>query len=174
MAAAPDGVKYVKLGGQGTASYAEAVRSQHGVVLRPVEIGGGRRLTPMLRYMDNVAMVGVRYLREEVFAAGSGVRRGTFIEDTFGKITQMQEWMRSEAYAKKEAPRNGCFLLSDGVDEPMMRHLDGKSFLDPAQRAAAGLPPYPTAWTPSFPEDECDAQLTDASGGVAAEGIASS
>ncbi|KAL1500134.1 hypothetical protein AB1Y20_012806 [Prymnesium parvum] len=179
MAAAPDGVKYVKLGGQGTASYAEAVRSQHGVVLRPVEIGGGRRLTPMLRYMDNVAMVGVRYLREEVFAAGSGVRRGTFIEDTRegereNPCPPPQEWMRSEAYAKKEAPRNGCFLLSDGVDEPMMRHLDGKSFLDPAQRAAAGLPPYPTAWTPSFPEDECDAQLTDASGGVAAEGIASS
>ena len=29
----------------------------------------------------------------------------------------------------------------------MMRHLDGKSYLDPEQREARGLPPYPTDWT---------------------------
>ena len=44
----------------------------------------------MLRYMDNVALVSTRFLRETVFAPGSGVRRGTFIEDTYGKHTQMQ------------------------------------------------------------------------------------
>lgn len=44
----------------------------------------------MLRYMDNVSLVSVRYLNEQVFVPGSGVRRGTFIEDTFGKQTQMQ------------------------------------------------------------------------------------
>ena len=47
-------------------------------------------LVPMLRYMDNVALVSVRYLQDSVFVPGSGVRRGTFIEDTFGKQTQMQ------------------------------------------------------------------------------------
>lgn len=28
-----------------------------------------------------------------------------------------------------------------------MRHLDGKTYLDPEQRASAGLKPYPTDWT---------------------------
>ena len=39
------------------------------------------------------------------------------------------------------------FLLSDGLNEPMMRHLDGARYLDPEQRAKADLPPYPTDWT---------------------------
>ena len=59
--------------------------------LHPItDFGPELRLTPMLRYMDNVAVVSVRFLQGPVFTCGSGVRRGTFIEDTFGKQTQMQ------------------------------------------------------------------------------------
>ena len=148
---------------ESTANYAEAVFGKYGVRLEPgSELGGelggdcwgecggadGRwALTPMLRYMDNVALVSVAFLKEEIFVAGSGVRRGTFIEDTFGKQTQMQAWLRSAAFAAKRPPSNGCFLISDGRREPMMRHLDGKTYLDPDQRAEAGLPAYPTDWT---------------------------
>ena len=61
-----------------------------GVSLHPAtELGIDASLTPMLRYMDNVAVVSVRFLQEKVFVPGSGVRRGTFIEDTFGKQTQV-------------------------------------------------------------------------------------
>ena len=58
-----------------------------------------------------------------------------------------QEWLSSAAFATKSPPSNGCFLLSDGQQEPMMRHLDGKTYLDPDQRAKAGLRAYPTDWT---------------------------
>lgn len=50
----------------------------------------GMTLMPMLRYMDNVALVRVAFLEARVFARGSSVRRGTFIEDTFGKHDMMQ------------------------------------------------------------------------------------
>jgi hypothetical protein len=96
-------------------------------------------LTPMLCYKDNIAMVSVRFLTEHVFTPSSGVRRGTFIEDTFGKNFQMRSWLVSAACAAKQPPSNGCFLLGDGRAEPMIRHLDGKTYLDPEQRVRAGL-----------------------------------
>ena len=123
-------------------------RLSDGVQLQPnSELVSEVTLTPMLRYMDNVSLVSVRFLQEEIFVPGSLVRRGTFIEDTFGKHAQMQKWLGSAAYASKLPPRNGCFLLTDSLREPMMRHLDGKIYLDPSQRAAAGLPAYPKDWT---------------------------
>ena len=99
-------------------------------------------LTPMLCYRDNIAMVSVRFLTEHVFTPRSGVRRGTFIEDTFGKNFQMRSWLHSAACAAKQPPSNGCFLLGDGRAEPMIRHLDGKTYLDPEQRVRAGLKAY--------------------------------
>jgi hypothetical protein len=151
MQAHPDRIHYAKLVGPSTTKYADAVLSQHGVRLQPTaEFGSALRLLPMLRYMDNVAIVSVRYLEEEVFVDGTGVRRGTFIEDTFGKHFQMQAWLDSADFAAKLPPRNGCFLLTDELAEPMMRHLDGKTYLDPEQRAEANLPAYPTDWTARF------------------------
>ena len=151
MHAQPERISYVKLVGRSTANYAGAAFSQYGVRLEPdddlAQGLGELTLTPMLRYMDNIAIVSVRFLLEKVFEATSGVRRGTFIEDTYGKHAQMHEWLRSDAFAAKRPLDNGCFLLSDGTAEPMMRHLDGKSYLDPEQRAEAGLPPYKTDWT---------------------------
>ena len=55
----------------------------------------------MLRYMDNVAVVSVAYLRSEVFGAGSPVRRGTFIEDTWGKHHHMETWLASPEHAAR-------------------------------------------------------------------------
>ena len=87
----PERIRYVKLPGRSTAHYADAVHAQYGVRLRPsMDILPGATLTPMLRYMDNAAVVSVGYLREKVFVPGSGVRRGTFIEDTYGKQTQVR------------------------------------------------------------------------------------
>lgn len=154
MHARLDRMNYIKLAGPSTATYAEAVLQKHGVRLQPtIELARGLTLTPMLRYMDNVAIVSVAFLRETVFAPGSLVRRGTFIEDTFGKHTQMQEWVQSAAFAAKRPPSSGCFLLSDGRAEPMMRHLDGKTYLDPEQRASKGYQAYPTDWTAALQED---------------------
>ena len=162
MHAHPERVSYVKLVGPSTAMYAESTLSQYGLRLQPTtEFGSGLVLTPMLRYMDNVSLVSVRFLADQVFVPCSGVRRGTFIEDTFGKQTQMQQWLLSAEFAAKRPPQTGCFLLSDARPEPMMRHLDGKTYLDPEQRAAAGLPAYPTDWT---------ATLNDTSPGGAARG----
>jgi cytochrome c553 len=62
----------------------------------------------------------------------------------------MQAWLDSADFAAKLPPRNGCFLLTDELAEPMMRHLDGKTYLDPEQRAEANLPAYPTDWTARF------------------------
>lgn len=59
----------------------------------------------------------------------------------------LQDWLRSPAFHAKLPPNNGCFLLTDDCCEPMMRHLDGKTYQDPEQRSEAGLPPYPTDWT---------------------------
>jgi hypothetical protein len=151
MAARTDALRYVKLVGQSTLHYADACASQHGVRLTPTDafgdVGRGLSLTPMLRYMDNVAIVSVDFLERTVFAPGSGVHRGTFIEDTYGKQTQMHAWMNSAAFVEKRPPPTGCYLLTDAEGAPMMRHLDGKSYLDPEQREARGLPPYPTDWT---------------------------
>lgn len=33
-------------------------------------------------------------------------------------------------------PNNGCYLYDDGLQQPMMRHLDGKIYLTPWQRQA--------------------------------------
>ena len=154
MQAHPERIHYAKLLGPSTTKYADAVLSQYGVRLQPTtEFGSALCLLPMLRYMDNVALVSVRYLEEEVFVDGTGVRRGTFIEDTFGKHFQMQAWLDSADFVAKIPPRNGCFLLTDdgtSLGEPMMRHLDGKTYLDPEQRAEANLPAYPTDWTARF------------------------
>ena len=148
MEASDSSVRYVKLLGQSTLTYVQAVLSQHGVRLAPTTAhGDGLPLWPMLRYMDNVALVSARFLRDEVFARGSPVRRATFIEDTFGKTLQMHRWLGSAAFARREPPQCGCFLFDDGAGVPMMRHLDGKVYLGPEQRAAAGLPPMKTDWT---------------------------
>ena len=96
---------------------------------------------------EALAQAFVDFLERTVFAPGSGVHRGTFIEDTYGKQTQMHAWLNSAAFVEKRPPPTGCLLLTDAEGAPMMRHLDGKSYLDPEQREARGLPPYPTDWT---------------------------
>ena len=157
----PGQISYVKIVGRSTLNYAEAVQSQYGVKLQPLAnmLPDGLTLLPMLRYMDNVAIVSVRYLKEVVYHPSSAVRRATFIEDTFGKQTQMHAWLQSEEYTAKLPPsNNGCFLLLDGSDEPMMRHLDGKTYLDPEQRADAGLPSYPKDWTKALQDDKDDGE----------------
>ena len=157
----PGQISYVKIVGRSTLNYAEAVQSQYGVKLQPLTnmLPDGLTLLPMLRYMDNVAIVSVRYLKEVVYHPSSAVRRATFIEDTFGKQTQMHAWLQSEEYTAKLPPsNNGCFLLLDGSDEPMMRHLDGKTYLDPEQRADAGLPSYPKDWTKALQDDKDDGE----------------
>ena len=67
-----------------------------------------------------------------------------------------QEWLRSEGFVSKQPPHNGCFLHTDALSEPMMRHLDGKTYLDAGQRAEAGLPPYPTDWTAALRQAQGD------------------
>ena len=99
-------VEYVKLLGQSTLHYAEAARCQYGVRLEHTS-RFGVPLTPMLRYMDNVALVSVALLTSTVFARDSPVRRGTFIEDTYGKQLQMHEWLRSAREGERTAPDNG-------------------------------------------------------------------
>ena len=75
MKAHPACINYLKLVGPSTMNYAEAVISQYGVRLQPIsDFGAGMTLTPMLRYMDNVSIVSVRYLRETVFMPASAVR----------------------------------------------------------------------------------------------------
>ena len=69
------------------------------------------------------------------------------LQDTWGKHHQMQLWLASEERLRGEHLRNGCFLLDDGTGQPMMRHLDGKSYQDPDQQAALGRRPYPVDWT---------------------------
>ena len=134
------------------------------------EAWAGMSLTPMLCYMDNVAMVRVRFLQERVFGSDTGVRRGTFIEDTFGKNHQMHSWLASAACAAKQPPmKDGCFLLDDGRTTPMMRHLDGKTYLDPEQRARAGLKAYPTDWTATLRQSALDAQKEQREAAEAAE-----
>ena len=61
--------------------------------------------------------------------------------------SSLHAWLNSAAFVEKRPPPTGCYLLTDGEGAPMMRHLDGKSYLDPEQREARGLPPYPTDWT---------------------------
>ena len=102
----PGQISYVKIVGRSTLNYAEAVQSQYGVKLQPLTnmLPDGLTLLPMLRYMDNVAIVSVRYLKEVVYHPSSAVRRATFIEDTFGKQTQMHEWLDSAAFAAKLPP----------------------------------------------------------------------
>ena len=70
-------------------------------------LGASATLVPMLRYMDNVAMVSVTFLAARVFAPASGVRRGTFIEDTFGKQAQMQ--------ARSQLPLGGTARAARGT-----------------------------------------------------------
>ena len=43
-----------------------------------------------------------------------------------------------------------------------MRHLDGKTYQDPGQRSAAGLPPYPTDWTAALQIHDHDAVISSA------------
>ena len=108
MAAAPPGtdavtpICYAKLFGHSTAAYAHTLLSAYALRVRPTthEHRDGRvALTPMLRYMDNVAVVSTRFLATDVFVPGSGVRRGTFIEDTYGKQLQMHAWLSSDDYS---------------------------------------------------------------------------
>jgi hypothetical protein len=77
-------------------------------------------LTPMLCYKDNIAMVSVRFLTEHVFTPSSGVRRGTFIEDTFGKNFQMRSWLLSAACAAKG--RAFPFTAGDQLERARTRH----------------------------------------------------
>lgn len=135
--------------------------SQHAVSLEPTR-AHGVLLLPMLRYMDNVSMLRSAYLRDEVFGPGSLVRRSTFIEDTLGKHNHMEAWLASAEYPRRLPPRNGCWLFDDGRGEPMMRHLDGAGlaavYMDPAEREALGLRPYPRDWTAELTAELADGQ----------------
>ena len=121
MASNPSELNYVKLLGVSTLKYAESARSQHGLDLRPTR-RFGPPLLPMIRYMDNMALVSCEFLRRNVFdSRASPVRRGTFIEDTYGKQLQMGAWLASEACRMRLPPENGCYLYDDGLETPMVR-----------------------------------------------------
>lgn len=122
MHAHPGRLNYVKLAGPSMANYVETVRSQYRVQLQPTdEFGDNIRLIPMLRYMDNVALVSVRFLKQKVFCPGSGVRRGTFIEDTFGKQTQMQVCTSRRTESAAHAVYSSSFLPSSSAERSISR-----------------------------------------------------
>mmetsp|Transcript_20137 Transcript_20137/g.63357 ORF Transcript_20137/g.63357 Transcript_20137/m.63357 type:complete len:255 (-) Transcript_20137:28-792(-) len=118
-------VKYVMLPTTTCLHYARLVLSKYRLRIeatRPEGFDFG--LMPLLQWYDSTHVCSTRHYRDFVYR-GDLVKRGGFVEDKLGQY-QLADIRANglDAHAKYAQ-----FVLDDGVDAPMVSHLDGHDAL---------------------------------------------
>lgn len=139
MSSHPDHLKYVGLCSSTTQSYEHMVLSKYGLrVARTLEFGVP--FLPLIFFYDKPHVCSLRHYRDTVLGPDSPVRRGDFIEETLGRA-QREDILR---HGLSVHGRYGTYQLDErdeaGEALAIVRHVNGRSFLSPWQRAERGWP----------------------------------
>lgn len=132
-------LQYVGLCSLSTLHYDSTALTKYGLKLRVTE-EFGVPLMPLIFFYDKPHIASVRYYRDIVFGPDSVVRRGDFIEETFGKL-QREDIVQNGLLAHG---KHGLYQLDDRNEagEPLatVRHINGRAFFSPEQRLERGWP----------------------------------
>lgn len=94
------------------------------------------KLVPLYVWYDRNHIANVEHYKNVVFAENSGVKRGTFIEDSFGQA-QLSAIKEGGLQAHRAY---GTYVFDDGMG-PAISHIDGRRWMTEGQRQELGLPP---------------------------------
>ena len=132
-----------------TATTITATKKNPKIASRPI---CNCHLTPLLFWYDSTHVARRKIYQRLVFDATTDgekgqlrVRRGDFIEDTYG------QWMLNllKSSPQRHSAEFGTYIFyDDDVHTPMVGHINGRRFLPAKERKAKGLPPkdYLAPW----------------------------
>ena len=118
-------LKYVGLPTSTTLHYQRLVLSKYGIrVDRRAPEGFDFELTPLLQWYDSTHVCSTRHYREFVYG-GKLVKKGGFVEDKLGQF----QLAAIREHGMAAHAQFAQFVLNDGVDRPIVAHLDGHDAL---------------------------------------------
>jgi len=117
-------LKYLGLPTSTTLRYRHFVLSKYGIRVEPRRIGPDMDVVPLLQWYDSTHICSTAHYRDFVYR-GDLVKKGGFVEDKLGQI-QLAD-IRAHGLPAHDA--YATFVLDDGVDEPIVSHLDGHDAL---------------------------------------------
>ena len=111
------------------------------------------RLEPLAFWYDSTHCCEASHYREFIFqetkrrkediadedGSRTRLRLGDFVEDTVGHqlLDEVKATASTSEFQEAHEPY-GTYLWNDGVDEVHVRHIDGRKYLSPEQRAELG------------------------------------
>ena len=99
--------------------------SKYGIrVDRRAPEGFDFELTPLLQWYDSTHVCSTRHYREFVYG-GKLVKKGGFVEDKLGQF----QLAAIREHGMAAHAQFAQFVLNDGVDRPIVAHLDGHDAL---------------------------------------------
>ena len=119
-------VKYIGLPTSTTLNYQRHVLSKYGIRVEPRDVGPtyGFSLTPLLQWYDSTHVCSTAHYRDFVYRGGL-VKKGGFVEDKLGQF-QLADIRENGMAAHAKFAQ---FVLDDGVQAPIVAHLDGHDAL---------------------------------------------
>ena len=114
-------IGYLGLPTSTTLKHPQKCLSKYRLRVESVDIGFGLRAMPLLQFVDSTHLARADWYCTVVFGRGL-VARGGFIEDKFGQAQLTDIRNRGVEAAH---PDYGTFICDDGVQLPMVGHLDG-------------------------------------------------
>lgn len=120
-----DSIKYVGFPTGTTLGYQHFVLSKYGIRVESEPLGTtGMDIVPLIQWYDSTHICSTKHYRDFVYR-GDLVKKGGFIEDKLGQ-KQLADIRANGLQAHKEY---STYVLDDGVDEPIVQHLDGHDAL---------------------------------------------
>ena len=113
-------LKYVLLPTTTVLNYPRYVQSKYQLKIAPQPTDFGFSLIPLLQWYDSTHICSMKHYRDFVYRGGL-VARGGFVEDKLGQY-QLKRIKERGLSAHAEFAQ---FVLDDGVEKPMVSHLDG-------------------------------------------------
>lgn len=119
-----DWLQYVGLPTSTTLRYQQFILSKYSIRVEPRGLGPGLDVVPLIQWYDSTHICATAHYRDFVYR-GDLVKKGGFIEDKLGQ-KQLAD-IRARGMEAHKA--YSTFVLDDGVEEPMVSHLDGHDAL---------------------------------------------
>ena len=117
-------LKYIGLPTTTTLHYPRFVLSKYAFRIEPKRLSPSITVVPLLQWYDSTHICATQHYRDFVYR-GDLVKKGGFVEDKLGQF-QLADIRKNGLDAHSVY---GTYVLDDGVDRPIVAHLDGHDIL---------------------------------------------